>query len=58
MGISILSGCFTTFGSGAFLFGGEIILFYKFAVIITMTVAISYIVAIFLFGSIMHTFGP
>jgi len=58
MGISILSGCFTTLGSGAFLFGGELILFYKFAVIITMTVVISYIVAIFLFGSIMHTFGP
>ena len=27
MGISILSGCFTTFGSGAFLFGGTIVFF-------------------------------
>lgn len=27
MGISILSGCFTTFGSGAFLFGGVLITF-------------------------------
>ena len=27
MGISILSGCITTFGSGAFLFGGKMVTF-------------------------------
>ena len=58
MGISILSGCCTTFGSGAFLFGGKLVTFYKFAVMITSTVTISFIVAMFLFGSIMHAFGP
>ena len=58
MGISILSGCCTTFGSGAFLFGGQLVTFYKFAVMITSTVTISFIVAMFLFGSIMHTIGP
>jgi len=58
MGISIMSGCFTTFGSGAFLFGGEVVFFRKFAIIITSTVAISFLVAVFLFGSIMHAVGP
>ena len=58
MGISILSGCITTFGSGAFLFGGEIITFKKFAILITSTVVISFIISMFLFGSFMHAFGP
>ena len=58
MGVSITSGCFTTFGSGAFLFGGEVVFFGKFAVIITSTVAISLLVAVFLFGSLMHLLGP
>lgn len=58
MGVSIMSGCFTTFGSGAFLFGGEVVFFRKFAIIITSTVLISFLVAVFLFGSIMHAVGP
>ena len=58
MGVSILSGCFTTFGSGVFLFGGELLTFRKFATIITCTVSISFIVAMFFFGSVMHAIGP
>ena len=58
MGVSILSGCLTTFGSGAFLFGGKLVTFKKFAVLITSTVGISFIVSMFLFGSIMHIIGP
>lgn len=58
MGVSILSGMCTTFGSGAFLFGGQLVTFYKFAVMITSTVSISFIVSMFLFGSIMHIIGP
>ena len=58
MGVSILSGCFTTFGSGVFLFGGEMVTFRKFAVIITCTVTISFCVAMLFFGSIMHAMGP
>jgi len=58
MGISILSGAFTTFGSGVFLFGGKIIVFNKFAVLITCTVVFSFIVATLLFGAIMHAVGP
>ena len=58
MGISILSGAVTTFGSGIFLAGGDMILFQRFAILITSTISISFIVSIFLFGALMHTFGP
>lgn len=58
MGVSILSGCLTTFGCGAFLFGGTFTFFYKFAFIICITVIISIMVAVFTFGAMCHTFGP
>ena len=58
MGVSILSGSITTFGSGVFLFGGKIILFNKFAVLVTCTITFSFFVAMLLFGAIMHIFGP
>jgi len=58
MGVSILSGCITTFGCGAFLFGGTFTFFYKFAFIISVTVFTSIIVAVFVFGAMCHTFGP
>ena len=41
MGVSIFSGALTTFGSGVFLFGGQIIFFQKFALIITSPVIVS-----------------
>ena len=58
MGVSILSGSITTFGSGVFLFGGKIITFNKFAVLITSTISLSFIVAMLLFGALMHVIGP
>jgi protein dispatched 1 len=58
MGISILSGCVTTFGSGVFLFGGKLVTFNKFAIMITSTVTISFLVSMLLFGAIMHAIGP
>ena len=58
MGVSILSGAITTCGSGVFLFGGEIIMFNKFALLITSTITISFFSAMVLFGAIMHAFGP
>ena len=58
MGVSILSGFITTFGSGVFLAGGYLITFNKFAVLITATISISFVVSIFLFGAMMHTVGP
>ena len=58
MGVSITSGAITTFGSGAFLYGGFLILFQKFAVLITSTIIISYCVAMLFFGAMSHCFGP
>lgn len=58
VGISITSGAITTIGSSAFLFGGEIVLFQKFAIIICSTITISFLVAMVLFGSFMHICGP
>jgi len=53
MGISIMSGTITTAGAGAFLFGGVILTFNKFAVLITSTICISFLVAMILFGAIL-----
>uniref|UniRef100_A0A7S3IUB2 SSD domain-containing protein n=1 Tax=Strombidium inclinatum TaxID=197538 RepID=A0A7S3IUB2_9SPIT len=58
MGVSILSGAITTFGSGVFLFGGEMVFFNKFALLITSTIALSFFVSMMLFGALMHAFGP
>ena len=54
MGISILSGFITTWGCGIFLAFGYLVTFNKFAVLITTTITISFVVSIFLFGALMH----
>ena len=58
MGVSIFSGALTTFGSGVFLFGGQMIFFQKFAMIITSTVIVSLAFAMVFFTSFLHAFGP
>jgi len=58
MGISILSGTITTLGCGMSLFGGKMITFQKFAVIITATISISFLTAMLLFGALCHVIGP
>ena len=58
MGVSIFSGAMTTLGSGVFLFGGKIIFFQKFALIITTTVIFSLTYALIYFLAFMHAFGP
>jgi predicted RND superfamily exporter protein len=58
MGESIVSGTITTLGSGAFLFGGKMVTFQKFAVIITSTIGVSFIASMLVFGAMMHTCGP
>jgi predicted RND superfamily exporter protein len=58
MGVSILSGSITTFGSGVFLFGGKIIIFNKFAILVTCTISFSFLVAMLLFSAFMHIMGP
>lgn len=58
MGVSIFSGTITTFMAGLALFGGKIITFYKFAVIICSTILISFLTSMLFFGALLHTFGP
>ena len=58
MGVSIFSGAMTTLGSGVFLFGGTIIFFQKFALIITTTVLFSISYALVYFLAFMHAVGP
>ena len=58
MGVSILSGTITTLGCGISLFGGKLITFQKFAVIITSTISISFLSAMLLFGALCHVAGP
>lgn len=58
MGVSIFSGAMTTLGSGVFLFGGKIIFFQKFALIITVTVVFSLSFALIYFLAFLHAFGP
>ena len=58
MGISILSGAITTFGAGAFLFLGVAKPMRKMAFLIDTTVVVSFIIAMILFGALMHTIGP
>ena len=58
MGISILSGAITPFVAGIPLFGGKLIFFTKFGVLICFTVAISFFVSMALFGAVIHICGP
>ena len=57
MGVSIFSGSLTTFGAGAFLFGGQLMVFQKFAVLITSTITLSFFCSMLLFGALCHTVG-
>jgi len=58
MGATILGGSITTIGSGVFLFLATVTLFQKFAVLITVTIIVSFIYSMIFFGAIMHAFGP
>lgn len=58
MGVSILSGTITTLGCGVALFGGQLITFQKFAVIISSTICFSFMYSMLLFGALCHLSGP
>jgi len=58
MGISIFSGAMTTIGSAAFLYGGAMNFFQKFAFIITSTCAIALCFSMVYFIALTHAFGP
>ena len=48
----------TTFGSGAVLFGAQLIIFNKFAILITSTIMFSLVFSLFFFGAVSHLIGP
>lgn len=58
MGVSILSGFFTTFGSGSALFTCDFLFFKKFGMTISLTVLFAFFIATFTFGAFMHALGP
>lgn len=58
MGVSIFSGTVTTFLAGLALFGGQIITFQKFALVICSTILFSFFTSMCFFGAILHLFGP
>ena len=58
MGVSILSGCITTFGCGFCLFFGNFTFFIKFATVICSTIITSFTVSMLTLGSFCHIFGP
>ena len=58
MGLSISSGCATTFLAGVVLFFGNLLFFQKFAMVICLTAIMAYIMAMVVFGAIMHIMGP
>ena len=58
MSWSILSGSITTFGSGFFLYFCSLLIFKKFAFLITSTIVMSYLTSMLLFGAMCHIIGP
>ena len=58
MGISILSGCLTTFGCGVWLFFANFQTFTTFGFVICLTVSMGFVVSMLTFGAMMHIFGP
>ena len=58
MGVSILSGAITTFVAGIPLFGGTLVFFTKFGVLICFTVVIAFFISMVFFGAVCHIAGP
>ena len=58
MGLSISSGCATTFLAGIVLLLGNLKFFQKFAMVICLTALMAYVMAMLVFGALMHIMGP
>ena len=58
MGVSIFSGAMTTIGSAAFLFGGKMAFFQKFAFMISTTICLALIYSLIYYIALSHGFGP
>ena len=58
MGVSILGGTLSTLGAGIFMLFGQLVVFYKFGIIIIATVLFSFLISMLFFGATMHAIGP
>mmetsp|Transcript_25152 Transcript_25152/g.32682 ORF Transcript_25152/g.32682 Transcript_25152/m.32682 type:complete len:932 (-) Transcript_25152:127-2922(-) len=58
MGVTILAGAITTFGSGLFLFFCTLTFFYKFAVMICLTITFSFAWSLGFLSTILMVLGP
>jgi len=58
MGVSVISGAMTTIGSGIMLTFCTIQIFSKFGIIISLTLGLSIMFALFLFPAILSVVGP
>lgn len=58
MGLSVLSGAFTTFGAALFMLGAQIQFIYQFGIFVMITVCTSLLFSMFVFTSLMLVLGP
>lgn len=58
MGLSVLSGAFTTFGAALFMLGAQIQFIYQFGIFVMITVCASMLFSMFAFTSLMLVLGP
>ena len=58
MGVSILGGTLSTLGAGGFMLFGELVVFYKFGIIMVATIFFSFNISMLFFGATMHAIGP
>lgn len=58
VGSAVASGTVTCVGASAFLFGGKMLPFKKFAFILCTTIGLSFLISMLLFGAILHISGP
>lgn len=58
MGVSIFSGCITTFVCGGLLCFAKFITFRTYGFILTLTVTVAFLFSMGVFGACMHIYGP
>ena len=58
VGISVLSGAFSTLGAAVFMFAAKILFFFQFGIFIFCTIGFSLLFAFFLFMALLVLFGP
>ncbi|XP_062590675.1 protein dispatched homolog 1-like isoform X2 [Saccostrea cucullata] len=58
MGLSVLSGAFTTFGASVFMLGAQIQFIYQFGIFVMITVFTSLFLSLFCFTSFLLLLGP